>query len=126
MAILNDWFTVEKIDGRTFAISEYDHWLEPHSYLFIGDKMAALIDSGLGVGNIKEIVDKLTDLPILVVATHAHPDHLGGADNFLNLAVHEDDLELLKNGLPRSMEDSKKSLFRKPFRKNPPQDFKDE
>ena len=30
---MGDWFTVEKIDSDTFAISEYKHWEESHSYL---------------------------------------------------------------------------------------------
>ena len=28
-----NWFTVEKIDAQTFAISEYKHWEETHCYL---------------------------------------------------------------------------------------------
>ena len=43
-----------------------------------GTKRALLIDTGLGVANIKEVVDKLTMLPIFVVTTHVHWDHIGG------------------------------------------------
>ena len=34
---MNDWFTVEKIDSQTFAISEYKHWEETHCYLLCGN-----------------------------------------------------------------------------------------
>ena len=43
---MEDWFTVEKIDCDTFAISEYKHWEETHSYLLCGTDQAVLIDTG--------------------------------------------------------------------------------
>lgn len=49
---MSDWFTIEKIDNETYAISEYGHWEKVHSYLLIGKKYALLIDTGLGIGNI--------------------------------------------------------------------------
>ena len=52
-----DWFTVETIDKCTFAISEYKHWEETHCYLICGAEKAVLIDTGLGIGNIKLVVD---------------------------------------------------------------------
>ena len=61
---MSEWFTVEKIDSQTFAISEYKHWEETHCYLLCGEESAVLIDTGLGVSNIREIVDSLTKLPI--------------------------------------------------------------
>ena len=66
---MKDWFTVEKIDNNTFAISEYKHWEETHCYLLCGNEKAILIDTGLGVENIKEITDSLTKLPIMVITT---------------------------------------------------------
>ena len=35
---MDSWFTVEQIDCHTFAISEYQHWEETHSYLLCGEK----------------------------------------------------------------------------------------
>ncbi len=85
---MNDWFTVEKIDPQTFAISEYKHWEETHCYLLCGNDRAILIDTGLGVSNIKNVVDSLTKLPVTVVTTHAHWDHIGGHRYFDDIAVH--------------------------------------
>jgi hypothetical protein len=45
---LDDWFTIEKIDPDTYAVSEYRHWEQTHSYLVPGREKAALIDTGLG------------------------------------------------------------------------------
>ena len=53
---MNGWFTVERIDAQTFAISEYRHWEETHCYLLCGQDKSALIDTGLGVSNIQFVV----------------------------------------------------------------------
>ena len=92
---MNPWFTVEEIDNATFAISEYKHWEETHSYLVCGNKRALLIDTGLGVSNIKRVVDELTILPVSAVLTHAHWDHIGGLKWFQSIAVHEFEQEWL-------------------------------
>ena len=86
---MDTWFTVEELDDQTFAISEYRHWEETHCYLLIGRTQAALIDTGLGVSNIREVVDSLTDLTVTVLTTHAHWDHIGGHRYFEDIAVHE-------------------------------------
>ncbi len=50
-----------------------------------GDKKAALIDTGYGMGDIKSLTDELTDLPITVVTTHTHVDHIGQHNEFSNI-----------------------------------------
>lgn len=57
---MNDWFTVDKIDSDTFAVSEYKHWEETHCYLLCGTKKALLIDTGLGISNIGAAANCLT------------------------------------------------------------------
>ena len=56
---------------------------------YVGEKYAILIDTGLGVSNIRKIVDSLTELPVMAVTTHVHWDHIGGHKYFDNIAVHE-------------------------------------
>ena len=51
---MDNWFTIEQIDRDTFSISEYKHWEETHCYLLCGEKYAILIDTGLGVSNIRK------------------------------------------------------------------------
>ena len=53
---MGDWFTIEPLDGDTFAISEYRHWEETHCYLLLGTERALLIDTGLGVADIGAVV----------------------------------------------------------------------
>lgn len=97
---MTDWFLVEEIDNETFAISEPKHWEEPHSYLVCGRRAAVLIDTGLGVGDIRGVVERLTSLPVLVVTTHVHWDHIGGHRLFENIAVHEAERAWLAERFP--------------------------
>ena len=112
--MINDaWFTVQKIDSMTFAISEYGHWEKVHSFLLIGEEEAVLIDTGLGIDNIKRITDKLTDRPITVISTHVHVDHIGSHGEFKSIYVHEKDSDWLINGIKGlSIEQIRKDISR--------------
>ena len=63
-------------------------------YLVLGEEKALLIDSGFGLGSLKKVVDGLTDLPVVLVNTHGHPDHGGGNGEFGSPYLHPDDNEL--------------------------------
>ena len=73
---MKEWFTVELLDNDTYVISEYNHWEETHCYLLLGTNKAVLIDTGLGISNIKDVIDELTKLPIFVITTHAPNSNL--------------------------------------------------
>ena len=49
---MNDWFTIDKIDAKTYVISEYHHPEETHCYLLNGNERSLLIDTGVGISNI--------------------------------------------------------------------------
>lgn len=100
---VNDWFTVEHIDDNTHIISEYRHWEETHAYLLNGAEESLLIDTGLGIGNILAETEKLTDNPVLVVATHAHWDHIGG-HRYFPFYCHELEQDWLNGGFPLTVE----------------------
>lgn len=97
---MSDWFTVEQIEADTYVISEPKHWEETHSYLVCGRRAAVLIDTGLGVGDIRGVVERLTSLPVLVATTHVHWDHIGGHRLFENIAVHEAERAWLAERFP--------------------------
>lgn len=97
--IQDAWFSVTELSKDTFAISEYGHWEKVHSFLLIGDEKAALIDTGLGIKDIKKMVTQLTDKPIIVITTHVHTDHIGSHASFDKVAVHEADCHWLENGI---------------------------
>lgn len=107
---MKDWFTVEKLNTNTYALSEYKHKEEMHSYLLLGSEKALLIDSGLGIGNILEEVRKITCLPVIVAITHAHWDHMGGLHSFDEIAVHKKDVKWVESEFPLSLGAVKFSL----------------
>lgn len=111
---MNSWFTIEMIDDDTFVISEYKHWEETHCYLLLGTEKAILIDTGLGVANIKDIVQSLTALPVMVVTTHIHWDHIGGHKYFNNIAVHELEKKWLSKDFPIPLQVVKRNLTCEP------------
>lgn len=64
-----------QIGEETWCIT--DHW-QNFIYLLIGREKAMLIDTGSGEGNVRQVVEGITDKPIMVVNTHGHFDHTGG------------------------------------------------
>lgn len=110
------WFTITKIDENTYALRELNHSEKTNSFLLIGNEKSLLIDTGMGVENIYEIVNKLTNKPIITVITHAHWDHIGSNDYANKLYIHDNEKEWLNN-FPLSLERVKKELLNtnKPF-----------
>lgn len=106
----DNWFTIEKIDNDTFVISEYMHWEQTHCYLLLGSKKAVLIDTGLGVSNIRNVVRHITNLPIVVLTTHVHWDHIGGHKYFNEIAVHEKEVSWLSEEFPLPLRKIKEIL----------------
>lgn len=101
---MKPWFTIDKIDENTFIISEYRHWEETHCYLLTGNERSLLIDTGLGICDIRGEVSALTDKPVTAVATHVHWDHIGGHKYFPDFYAHEAELGWLDGKFPLSAE----------------------
>ena len=78
----SNWFEVYQITPNIIAIYEPGQFEEVISYLITGKDKAVLWDTGTGIGDIKQIVDQLTDLPLIVLNSHTHYDHVGGNYQF--------------------------------------------
>jgi len=83
----DDYFTIEYLDASTIAIGEPRYYQKNYNYLILGEDRAILFDTGPGVRNIRPLVKSLTSLPITVIASHLHYDHIGNHDKFENVAV---------------------------------------
>jgi glyoxylase-like metal-dependent hydrolase (beta-lactamase superfamily II) len=73
-----DWFEVYRIEDGIYAIYEPGQFEEVMSFLITGEDFALMFDTGLGIGNIRKVVDQLTDLDVVVLNSHTHYDHIGG------------------------------------------------
>jgi glyoxylase-like metal-dependent hydrolase (beta-lactamase superfamily II) len=82
LAVSDGWFEVYQLPGNVYAFYEPRQDQQVLSYLIVGDQRALLFDSGLGIGNIGGIVRRLTSLPVLVLNSHTHFDHVGGNSEF--------------------------------------------
>ena len=78
----SDWFEVHRVQPGLYTISEPRQYEEVISYLIVGSKRALLWDSGMGISNIDPVVKKLTSVPVIVLNSHTHPDHIGGNFEF--------------------------------------------
>ena len=82
-----------------------------YMYLVVGEEKAALIDTGMGFPGLRQLVERLTDKPVIVLNTHGHLDHIGGNDEFDCIYLHPDDLtvyvehgmESYRSGVIRAM-----------------------
>ncbi len=77
-----DWFEVYRVADGVFAIYEPGQFEEVISYLIVGSERALLFDTGLGIGDIRQVTRELTDLDVVVVNSHSHYDHIGGNHAF--------------------------------------------
>ena len=60
-------------------------------YLITGSESALLVDSANGYEDLREIVRSLTELPVVVVNTHGHGDHIFGNVYFKEAWLHPAD-----------------------------------
>ena len=64
---------------------------ESTCYVLAGSERAMVIDTVNGAENLLEIVRELTDLPLMVVNTHGHCDHIYGNVYFDEAWMHPAD-----------------------------------
>ena len=76
--VSDPWFEVYKPAANVFAIYEPHQAEETIGYLIVGEKRALLFDTGMGINDVKKITAEITKLPIIVLNSHTHDDHVGG------------------------------------------------
>lgn len=84
---LDDYFAVQPIDDRTYAIIEPRYAQQNVNYLIVGDERAVLFDAGPGLQDVRAAAESLTDRPITFVPSHFHYDHTGNSVTFDRVAV---------------------------------------
>jgi glyoxylase-like metal-dependent hydrolase (beta-lactamase superfamily II) len=99
---------VYKIRPGVFAIYEPHQLEEVISYLIIGGDRALLFDTGMGISNIQAVVTGLTKLPVSVVNSHTHNDHVG--DNWRFSEVYAMDTGFTRTNARGSKEDAQAEL----------------
>ena len=80
-------FQVTEIGEKIYCILDAGN---SSFYVVEGEEKAAVIDTGITAGaKILPVIRELTDKPLLLVITHAHPDHMYHIDEF-NVGIQAD------------------------------------
>lgn len=64
--------------------------------LVVGKERALLFDTCCGVEDLRGAVEEVTRLPLLVIASHGHFDHVGGSFQFDEVYLSEADFRILE------------------------------
>lgn len=80
--VADDWHEVYQVDSGVFAITEPRQFQEAIAYLIVGRSSALLFDSGIGLVPLAPVVERLTSLPVRVLNSHSHFDHVGANHEF--------------------------------------------
>lgn len=95
-----DWFEIREAAPGIFALTEPGH---VNAFLVCGRDQAALIDTGMGFASIRAAVARLTSLPVTVLNTHWHFDHIGGNREFDSLAASRTEAGLVARPLSTTL-----------------------
>lgn len=95
-----EWFSTRLVAPGVWRVAEPGH---VNCWLVEGDERAVLIDTGLGLSDIRAACEPLTDRPIDVFNTHAHFDHVGGDRAFDRVAIHPAGTERLALDTPADL-----------------------
>lgn len=82
---------VKKLGERIYLMDDAG---DATGYLVVGEEKALVIDTMIGWEDVNEVVKGITTLPIMVVNTHGHCDHIFGNIYFEEAYLHPDDFEL--------------------------------
>ena len=84
----SNWLIVKEVGPKVWQISDNG---DDNMYLIEGRDSSMLIDTGLGVADLASLVKKLSSKPLIVLNTHAHPDHSGANYQFEVIWLHPGD-----------------------------------
>jgi glyoxylase-like metal-dependent hydrolase (beta-lactamase superfamily II) len=108
VSVGGDWFQAYRIRPDVFAIYEPHQSEEVISYLILGTNKAVLFDTGMGIADIRKVVTGLTHLPVSVVNSHTHNDHVG--DNWRFTDVYGMDTAFTRANAKGSRDDAQAEL----------------
>ena len=86
-------YSYEKVSEHIYRILDA---LDVAAYLIVGEKEACLLDTCFGFGDVKAFVESVTPLPLTVVLTHGHCDHICGVGHFDHAYMNLKDLPVFE------------------------------
>lgn len=99
------WFDLRASGPGIVRITEphVDEILRSNLWWLRGTDRDFVIDAGLGVVPLRQGVAGMFDQDPVLLLTHAHLDHVGGAYEFTDIGAHTADIDVLARGVPASL-----------------------
>ncbi|OIJ95530.1 hypothetical protein BIV25_20555 [Streptomyces sp. MUSC 14] len=99
------WYELEELDDDLVRVTEphADKLVRANLWWLRGTDRDLVVDAGLGVAGLRRHIPRMFEREPLVVLTHAHLDHVGGAHEFRERAAHKTAAEALAQGVPASL-----------------------
>ncbi|WP_033821178.1 MBL fold metallo-hydrolase [Kitasatospora sp. MBT63] len=102
---MDNWYREHPTGTGVVRITEpyVDPLLSANLWWLPGTDRDLVVDAGLGVVPLRPALPRLFERDPLVVLTHAHLDHVGGAHEFRERAAHTAAVSLLAGGVPAAL-----------------------
>ncbi|WP_455436230.1 MBL fold metallo-hydrolase [Hungatella hathewayi] len=98
-------YPIVQFKKDTWEIDEFDC---ASIFLLVGEEKAMVIDTGMGIGDLKGAIEKITNKPLVVVITHGHVDHTGNIRQFDEVWMNsKDKIYPIPDSLERRKEDAR-------------------
>ncbi len=97
LAVADHWFETRRLaDDVTLIWEPYvDPGIRCNIWHVRGRERDLLVDSGMGLASLRQEVSKISEKPVLCVASHSHFDHVGGHHEFAERLIHPAEAEIL-------------------------------
>jgi glyoxylase-like metal-dependent hydrolase (beta-lactamase superfamily II) len=102
-AVQSDWFVPRQLGSGVWVLQDPIGQVVPNYnvgtvnlYLIEGNTSAALVDTGMGIGNLVAACRKLTGKPVWALCSHSHWDHIGGLHDFEYRRIHAAEADRLQ------------------------------
>lgn len=105
LAVAERWFEMRPLDGRVTLLWEphlHPIW-QANIFHVRGRERDLLVDTGMGLGVLRDALQPLIDKPLIAVATHRHVDHAGGLHEFDERLAHGHDAAAIERPEPISL-----------------------
>jgi glyoxylase-like metal-dependent hydrolase (beta-lactamase superfamily II) len=99
LPVAKQWYEIRKCsNGISLLYEQYvDPGLRCNIWLVQGRDGALLIDSGLGVVPLGDVIAELSNRPLTAVASHTHFDHIGSHHEFEQRCCHPAEASVMRS-----------------------------
>lgn len=85
-------YAIEKLADNMWTIDQKG----VRAFLLVGTEQALLVDTCFG-GDMRTVIESVTDKPVILITTHADPDHIGSDDQFPIQYLHSKEFSLYES-----------------------------